>query len=64
VDAGEDKRVGLGDGLEVIDRICRKHTHNGYPDTGFLQEDLIEYGNAAAAEFPELDRIESAKMID
>ena len=61
-----DTRVGLGDGLEVMDRICRKHTHKGYPDTGFLQSALIEHGNAAAAEagYPELDRIESAEMIE
>ncbi len=66
VDEGEDRRVGLGDGLEVMDRICRKHTHKGYPDTGFLQSALIEHGNAAAAEagYPELDRIESAEMIE
>ena len=63
VDAGSDGRVGLGDGLEVMDRICRKHKHHGYPDTGFLQGALIEDGNAAAAEYPELDRIESAEMI-
>ena len=64
VDIGEDTRVGLGDGLEVMDRICRKRTHQGYPDTGFLQGALIEKGNVAAAEYPELDRIESAEMID
>jgi len=64
VDAGTDTRVGLGDGLEVMDRICRKHTHKGYPDTGSLQGALIEYGNAAAAEYPGLDRIESAEMIE
>ena len=64
VDAGLDTRVGLGDGLEVMDRICRKHKHHGYPDTGSLQEGLIEHGNAAAAEYPHLDRIESAEMIE
>lgn len=64
VDAGLDRRVGLGDGLEVLDRICRKRTHNGYPDTGFLQDALIKDGNAAAAEYPELDRIESVEMIE
>ena len=64
VDAGLDTRVGLGDGLEVMDRICRKHKHHGYPDTGSLQEALIEHGNAAAAEYPHLDRIESAEMIE
>ena len=64
VDEGKDTRVGLGDGLEVMDRICRKHTHKGYPDTGFLQEGLVEYGNAAAAEYPELDRIESVEIIE
>ena len=64
VEAGSDGRVGLGDGLEVMDRICRKHKHHGYPDTGSLQGALIEHGNAAAAEYPELDRIESAEMID
>ena len=64
VDAGSDARVGLGNGLEVIDRICRKHKGNNYPDTGSLQEGLIEHGNAAAAEFPELDRIESAEMLE
>ena len=64
VDAGSDRRVGYGDGLEVMDRICRKHTHHGYPDTGKLQAGLIEYGNAAAAEYPHLDRIESAEMIE
>jgi len=64
VDEGSDTRVGLGDGLEVLDRICRKHTHNGYPDTGSLQEELIEYGNAAAAEYPGLDRIECAEIIE
>ena len=64
VDAGSDRRVGLGDGLEVLDRICRKRTHNGYPDTGFLQGALIKYGNSAAAEYPELDRIESVEMIE
>jgi peptidyl-prolyl cis-trans isomerase A (cyclophilin A) len=64
VDEGSDLRVGLGDGLEVIDRICRKRTAKGYPDTGFLQGALIEHGNAAAAEFPELDRIESAEMLE
>ena len=55
-------------GLEVMDRVCRKHVANGYiyadPDTGHLQNALIDYGNAAAAEFPLLDRIESAEMID
>ena len=64
VDAGTDARAGLGDGLEVLDRICRKHKHHGYPDTGSLQSALIEYGNAAAADYPELDRIESAEMIE
>jgi len=64
VDGGSDRRVGLGDGLEVMDRICRKRTHNGYPDTGFLQEALIKDGNVAAAEYPELDRIESVEMIE
>ena len=64
VDAGKDTRVGLGDGLEVMDRICRKHTHKGYPDTGFLQDALINKGNAGAAEYPELDRIESVEMIE
>ena len=64
VDEGSDTRVGLGDGLEVMDRICRKHKHHGYPDTGSLQEALIEHGNAAAAEYPHLDRIESAEMIE
>ena len=64
VDDGLDKRVGLGDGLEVMDRICRKHKHHGYPDTGSLQEPLIEHGNAAAAEYPELDRILSAEIIE
>ena len=64
VDDGSDKRVGRGDGLEVMDRICRKHKHHGYPDTGSLQGGLIEHGNSAAAEFPELDRIESAEMIE
>lgn len=57
-----------GDGLEVMDRICRKHVANGYiyadPDTGHLQNALIDYGNVAAAEFPLLDRIESAEMIE
>ena len=56
------------DGLEVMDRICRKHVANGYiyadPDTGHLQNALIDYGNVAAAEFPLLDRIESAEMIE
>ena len=56
--------VGLGDGLEVMDRICRKHKHHGYPDTNSLQGGLIEHGNAAAAEYPELDRIESAEMLE
>ena len=51
-------------GLEVMDRICRKHTHKGYPDTGFLQDALINKGNAGAAEYPELDRIESVEMIE
>lgn len=68
VDAGLDGRVGLGDGLEVMDRICRKHTANGYiyaePETGHLQGALVDHGNAAAAEFPLLDRIESAEMIE
>jgi len=64
VDEGLDGRVGLGDGLEVMDRICRKHKHHGYPDTGSLQSGLIEYGNAAAAEYPELDRIEIAEMME
>lgn len=64
VETGLDTRVGLGDGLEVMDRICRKHKHHGYPDTGFLQGALIEHGNSAAAEYPELDRIESAEMIE
>ena len=64
MDAGEDQRVGFGDGLEVMDRICRRHKRWGYPDTGFLQGALIEHGNAAAAEYPELDRIESAEMIE
>ena len=63
VDAQTDR-----DGLEVMDRICRKHTANGYiyadPETGALQGALIEHGNAAAAEFPLLDRIESAEMIE
>ena len=64
VDEGLDGRVGLGDGLEVMDRICRKHKHHNYPDTGFLQGALIQHGNAAAAEYPELDRIESAELLE
>ena len=51
----------------VMDRICRRHTGNGYiyawPDTGSLQGALVDHGNAAAAEFPLLDRIESAELI-
>ena len=51
-----------------MDRICRKFVAAGYhyadPSTGHLQGALVDQGNAAAAEFPKLDRIESAEMIE
>ena len=56
------------DGLGVMDRICRKFVAHGYiyadPDTGHLQNALIDYGNSAAAEYPLMDRIESAELVE
>ena len=49
---------------KIADDFVAKATDLRAADTGFLQSALIQHGNAAAAEYPELDRIESAEMIE
>lgn len=50
------------EGIATFKRVVSNHDAAGYPDTGDLQSALVEQGNEAASEFPELDRIESCTV--
>ena len=42
---------------QVLDQIVRNFEMTGYPDTGALQDALVQRGNEAAADYPGLDYI-------
>ena len=48
--------------MGVIDQVVRNFEASAYPDTGRLQGALVAQGNAAAAEFPLLDRITECRV--
>lgn len=52
------------EGIQTFERVVAKHKGVGYPDTGSLQTALVRQGNAAAAQFPELDRIHECSRIE
>ena len=52
------------DCLDVLERIVANFDASGYPDTGALQDGLVANGNAAAADYPLLDRIEACEVIE
>ena len=52
------------DCLDVLERIVANFDASGYPDTGALQDGLVANGNAAAEDYPLLDRIEACEVIE
>ena len=44
--------------------MARNFEENGYPDLGDLQPALLQDGNKAAADYPNLDRILKAEIVE
>ena len=52
------------DDMPVWNTVVSNFAASGYGDTGELQQDLVARGNAAAAAYPKLDRIERCWLVD
>uniref|UniRef100_A0A7S3WL25 PPIase cyclophilin-type domain-containing protein n=1 Tax=Emiliania huxleyi TaxID=2903 RepID=A0A7S3WL25_EMIHU len=50
------------EGMETFERVVANYRRSGYKDTGSLQRALRTKGNAAAADFPLLDRIRAFRL--
>lgn len=50
-------------GIATFKRVVSNHEAARYPDTGDLQEALVEQGNSAAANYPKLDYIKTCKLV-
>jgi len=51
------------EGMDVFDRVVANFESAGYPDTGGLQGGLVREGNAAASDYPALDRIIACHIL-
>ena len=45
------------EGIQTFERVVANHDSEGYGDTGDLQTSLVNSGNKAASQYPNLDRI-------
>ena len=62
--AAHEATLGHVQEVEVFEKVCANFKESGYEgDLSALQDDLIERGNEAAADYPNLDRIIRAELI-
>mmetsp|Transcript_26110 Transcript_26110/g.43140 ORF Transcript_26110/g.43140 Transcript_26110/m.43140 type:complete len:201 (+) Transcript_26110:47-649(+) len=50
------------EGMETWEAVAANFKASGYPDTGSLQNALVQQGNIAALKYPKLDRITSCAL--
>ena len=62
--AAHEATLGHVEEVEVFERVARNFEESGYPDLGGLQSELVERGNEAAADYPKLDRILKAEIVE
>ena len=62
--AAHEATLGHFEDVGVFEAVARNFEASGYPDLGELQAKLVEGGNDAAAEYPKLDRILSAEVVE
>jgi len=61
--AHHETTIGHVQEVEVFEKVAANFEASGYPDLGGLQGDIVQRGNEAAAEYPNLDRILRAEVI-
>ena len=62
--AAHEATLGHFEDVGIFEAVARNFEASGYPDLGELQAKLVEGGNDAAAEYPKLDRILSAEVVE
>ena len=62
--APHEATLGHVENPEVFETVASNFEASGYPDLGELQAKLVEGGNDVAAEYPKLDRILSAEIVE
>ena len=61
--AAHETTIGHVEDMEVVFKIASNFEKNGYPDLSTMQAQLLKTGNAAAADYPNLDRIVTAEVV-
>ena len=63
--AAHEATLGHVQEVEVFEKVAANFESSGYPDLGeALQDELMTRGNAAAEDYPQLDRIIRAEIVD
>ena len=61
--AAHETTIGHVEDMQVVFEIAANFEKNGYPDLSTMQAQLLKSGNAAAADYPNLDRIVTAEVV-